>query len=95
MTNLTWIWIHLGSRSQLTILESVLTSLNFCKLDIQGINPNRDKQSFQKPGLDEDVVKLRYKHHRNRLFDTVNRVLEERNRVKQEMLTKNLNKLPT
>jgi hypothetical protein len=48
--------------------------------------------SFQKPGLDEDVVKLRYKHHRNRMFDTVNRVIEERSRVKDELLVKSAHK---
>lgn len=45
----------------------------------------RDKESFEKKGLDEDVIKLRYKHFMNRLLDAINRVLEERQEVKKEM----------
>ena len=43
----------------------------------------RDKSSFTVKGIDEDVVKLRYKHHRDRLLDTINRVLDERHKVKE------------
>ena len=37
-------------------------------------------------GIDEDVVKLRYKHHRDRLLDTINRVLDERHKVKEQLI---------
>ena len=38
----------------------------------------RDLSEFQKKGLDEDVIQLRFKHYQGRLVDTINTVLEER-----------------
>lgn len=34
-----------------------------------------------KRGLDEDVIKLRFKHYQHSLIDTLNRLLEERRRI--------------
>jgi hypothetical protein len=42
--------------------------------------------------MDEDVIKLRYKHYTGRLMDMVNRVLEERNEVKKEQHREELRK---
>ena len=44
----------------------------------------RERADFEKKGLDEDVINLRYKHYQGRLIDTINRVLEERRRIKAE-----------
>ena len=44
----------------------------------------RERADFEKKGLDEDVINLRYKHYQARLIDTINRVLEERRRIKAE-----------
>lgn len=43
------------------------------------------RESFEKPGLNEDLVKIRYNHHRNRMFETVNTLIEERSRIKHEI----------
>ena len=42
--------------------------------------------AFEKKGLDEDIINLRFKHYQNRLIDILNRVLEERRKIKHEML---------
>jgi hypothetical protein len=44
----------------------------------------RDRTAFEKKGLDEDIISLRFKHHQNRLIDILNRVLEERRKIKLE-----------
>ena len=44
----------------------------------------RERADFEKRGLDEDVINLRFKHYQARLIDTINRVLEERRRIKAE-----------
>lgn len=44
-------------------------------------NKNRDRTYFEKKGLDQDVINLRFKHYQSRLIDTLNRVLEERRRI--------------
>ncbi len=36
--------------------------------------------------MDEDIVNLRYKHHQNRLIDILNRVLEERRKIKHDQM---------
>lgn len=44
----------------------------------------RTKEFFlQKPQDDEDVVKIRYKHHQNGLLALVNRLLDEREEIKK------------
>ena len=40
------------------------------------INFYRTRADFEKPGLDPDVVDLRYKHCQGRLIDTFNRIVE-------------------
>ena len=44
----------------------------------------RERTDFEKRGLDEDIINLRFKHYQARLIDTINRVLEERRRIKAE-----------
>ena len=44
----------------------------------------RDRPEFEKKGLDEDIINLRFKHYQNRLIDILNRVLEERRKIKVE-----------
>jgi hypothetical protein len=44
----------------------------------------RDRTEFEKKGLDEDIINLRFKHYQNRLIDIINRVLEERRKIKIE-----------
>jgi len=46
----------------------------------------RDRTAFEKKGLDEDIISLRFKHHQNRLIDILNRVLEERRKIKLEQM---------
>jgi hypothetical protein len=46
----------------------------------------RERTEFEKKGVDEDVLNLRFKHYQNRLIDTLNRILEERRRIKIEQL---------
>lgn len=46
----------------------------------------RDRSAFEKKGLDEDIISLRYKHHQNRLIDILNRVLEERRKIKHDQM---------
>ena len=46
----------------------------------------RDRSAFEKKGLDEDIISLRFKHHQNRLIDILNRVLEERRKIKLEQM---------
>ena len=46
----------------------------------------RERSAFEKKGLDEDIISLRYKHHQNRLIDILNRVLEERRKIKHEQM---------
>ena len=41
----------------------------------------RERSEFDKKGLDEDIVNLRFKHHQNRLIDILNRILEERRKI--------------
>lgn len=41
----------------------------------------REKTEFDKKGLDDDIVNLRFKHHQNRLIDILNRILEERRKI--------------
>eukprot|EP00347_Sterkiella_histriomuscorum_P014355 403361188 len=45
----------------------------------------KERQDFVKRGLDEDVIDLRFKHYQYSLIDTLNRMLEERRRIKMEM----------
>ena len=46
----------------------------------------RERQAFEKKGLDEDIINLRFKHYQNRLIDILNRVLEERRKIKHEIM---------
>lgn len=46
----------------------------------------RDRTAFEKKGLDEDIINLRFKHYQNRLIDILNRVLEERRKIKHEQM---------
>ena len=41
----------------------------------------RERSEFEKKGIDEDVINLRFKHYQNRLIDILNRVLDERRRI--------------
>jgi hypothetical protein len=41
----------------------------------------RERAEFDKKGLDEDIVNLRFKHYQSRLIDILNRILEERRRI--------------
>lgn len=41
----------------------------------------RERSEFEKKGVDEDIINLRYKHYQNRLIDILNRVLDERRRI--------------
>lgn len=41
----------------------------------------RERSDFEKRGLDEDVINLRFKHYQYSLIDTINRILEERRRL--------------
>lgn len=42
---------------------------------------DRERTEFEKKGIDEDVINLRFKHYQNRLIDILNRVLDERRRI--------------
>lgn len=42
---------------------------------------DRERSEFEKKGIDEDVINLRFKHYQNRLIDILNRVLDERRRI--------------
>ena len=46
----------------------------------------KERSEFDKKGLDEDIVNLRFKHHQNRLIDILNRILEERRKIKHEQM---------
>jgi len=50
----------------------------------------RSKETFEKRGLDEDVINLRHKHYNARLLDLYNRVLVERRRIKAEQVREEL-----
>ena len=41
----------------------------------------RERSEFERKGVEEDIINLRYKHYQNRLIDTINRILEERRRI--------------
>ena len=43
----------------------------------------RDLADFDKKGLDPDVVLMRFKHHQQRLLDSVSRLIRERAHVKE------------
>ena len=43
---------------------------------------HREREEFEKRGLDEDLINLRFEHYQARLIDTINQVLEERRRIK-------------
>eukprot|EP00347_Sterkiella_histriomuscorum_P021290 403334523 len=53
-----------------------------------GINPyecvSKTYESFQQKGVTQDIVDLRWKHYRSRLFQTINEVLEERQRISKQ-----------
>ncbi|CDW80526.1 UNKNOWN [Stylonychia lemnae] len=53
-----------------------------------GINPieclSHPQESFQQKGVSQDVIDLRWKHYRSRLFQTINEVLEERTRLAEK-----------
>ena len=53
------------------VREDVLTNVQ-CR---------RERSEFEKKGIDEDVINLRFKHYQNRLIDILNRVLDERRRI--------------
>jgi len=38
----------------------------------------RERTFFEKPGLNVDVIDLRFKHYQGRLIDTFNRIIEQR-----------------
>ena len=44
----------------------------------------RDISEFQKKGVEEDVIQLRFKHYQARLIDTINFVLDERRSIIEE-----------
>ena len=46
----------------------------------------RERNEFERKGVDEDVLNLRFKHYQNRLIDTLNRILDERRRIKLEQM---------
>jgi hypothetical protein len=46
----------------------------------------QDYESFKQKGVSDDVVELRWKHYRSRLFMTINEVLEERQRLCKYLL---------
>lgn len=52
-----------------------------------GLNPSditmQEYESFKQKGVSDDVVELRWKHYRSRLFMTINEVLEERQRLRK------------
>ena len=41
----------------------------------------REKSHFEKPGVDEDVANLRFKHYQARLIDLINELLFERKKI--------------
>ena len=45
------------------------------------INIYRERSEFDRKGVDDDVINLRFKHYQNRLIDILNRILEERRRI--------------
>lgn len=45
-------------------------------------NYHREKSHFEKPGVDEDVATLRFKHYQARLIDLINELLFERKKIK-------------
>lgn len=52
------------------------------KVSISNIlNTYRERSEFERKGVDEDVINLRFKHYQNRLIDILNRMLEERRRI--------------
>ena len=42
----------------------------------------KDKSQFEKKGVENDIVELRYKHNQARLIDTLNKVLEQRRNIR-------------
>lgn len=42
---------------------------------------HREKSHFEKPGVDEDVANLRFKHYQARLIDLINELLFERKKI--------------
>ena len=42
----------------------------------------RGREEFARRGLDPDVIDLRYKHYQARLIDTMNRIIEQRRKIK-------------
>lgn len=42
----------------------------------------KEKSEFDKKGLAQDVIDLRYKHYQARLIDTINRIIEQRRQIK-------------
>lgn len=43
---------------------------------------NKEKSDFEKRGVDQDIIDLRFKHYKNRLIETLNMVLNERKQIK-------------
>ena len=46
----------------------------------------RERVEFERKSADDDVLNLRFKHYQNRLIDTLNRILDERRRIKLEQI---------
>mmetsp|Transcript_24660 Transcript_24660/g.38349 ORF Transcript_24660/g.38349 Transcript_24660/m.38349 type:complete len:95 (+) Transcript_24660:170-454(+) len=40
------------------------------------------RSEFERKGLDTDVIDLRYRHYQGRLIDTLNRIIEQRRKIK-------------
>lgn len=55
---------------------------------IAGVNPEdlekKEKDAFEKPGVDSDVANLRFKHYQARLIDLINELLFERKKICEE-----------
>mmetsp|Transcript_40541 Transcript_40541/g.39059 ORF Transcript_40541/g.39059 Transcript_40541/m.39059 type:complete len:86 (+) Transcript_40541:135-392(+) len=78
------------SIKQLETIELDLYSPRLQKACVNLGIPLRDcikwrKEHFVEKDLSEDIIELRYKHHQNRLIDTINRVLDERRKIKNKI----------
>ena len=43
-----------------------------------------ERSAFDKKGVEPAITELRYKHYRNKLIETLNRVLEQRRNIKMK-----------